>query len=96
MGSKQTPCWLLLACPGAAGLLEEDPVAEHQASLWVLLLLRSVIGSLDPRNLTKGRGGYSRPAPSLLSATERPGWLASFASPGTSEAFKPACLVTSS
>lgn len=62
MGSKQTPGWLLLACPG---LLEEEPIAEHQASLQALLLLGSVIGSLGPRNLTKGRGGYSRLAPSL-------------------------------
>ena len=62
MGSKQTPGWLLLACPG---LLEEEAIAEHQASLQALLLLGSVIGSLGPRNLTKRRGGYSRPAPSL-------------------------------
>ena len=62
MGSKQTPGWLLLACPG---LLEEEAIAEHQASLQALLLLGSVIGSPGPRNLTKRRGGYSWPAPSL-------------------------------
>lgn len=47
-----------MACTGAAGLLEEDPVAEHQASVPAVLLLRSVISSLGPENLTKGRGGW--------------------------------------
>lgn len=53
---RQTPGWLPLACPWAAGLREGNPVAGHWAFLWALLLLRSVLGSLASRNLTEGRG----------------------------------------
>ena len=46
-------CWVLLAFPGSAGLVEEDPIAKHWAFLQVLLLLRSVIASLGSGNLTE-------------------------------------------